>query len=183
MICEGAFSDCSSLSEIIIPEGAVAIEDYAFSGCGSLHSVSAPDSMKYIGSLVFEDCNELYHMNLSDSITSPVQFTEEELLILKGLYDPYSPDAGETEAGDETEAEAETESEQRMEDMIDVAGDQPVYDEFDESILEGPGIQEDTFKGCEDLTLTVGEESYGKQYAITHGFDYNYPDSNDWLNM
>lgn len=183
MICEGAFSDCSSLSEIIIPEGAVAIEDYAFSGCGSLHSVSAPDSMKYIGSLVFEDCNELYHMNLSDSITSPVQFTEEELLILKGLYDPYSPDAGETEAGDETEAETETESEQRMEDMIDVAGDQPVYDEFDVSILEGPGIQEDTFKGCEDLTLTVGEESYGKQYAITHGFDYNYPDSNDWLNM
>lgn len=183
MICEGAFTDCPSLSEIIIPEGTVAIEDYAFSGCGSLHSVSVPDSMKYIGSLVFEDCNELYHVNLPDSITSPVQFTEEDVLILKGLYDPYSPDAGETEAANETEPEDETESEQRMEEMSDMAGDQPIYDEFDESILQGSGIAEDTFRGCLDLTLTVGEESYGKQYAITHGFDYNYPDSNDWLNM
>ena len=177
MICEEAFTDCSSLSEIIIPEGTVAIGDYAFSGCGSLHSVNAPDSLKYIGSLAFEECKELYHMNLSDSITSPVQFTEEDLLILKRLYDPYSPDAG------ETEATVETESEQKMGDMSDVAGDQPNYEELDESILQGPGIAEDSFEGCLDLTLTVGEESYGKEYAIAHGFDYIYPDSNDWLKM
>ena len=171
MICDIAFSNCTSLSEIVIPEGTVAIGDYAFSGCESLHSVNAPDSLKYIGSLAFEECRELRHMNLSDLITSPARLTEDDLQILRETYDPGLLYEGDTESG------------KGVEDASATSVDQLTVEEMDNRFLQGPGIAEDTFEGCPDLTLTVGRESYGKEYAITHGFDYNYPDSNDWLNM
>ena len=45
IICEGAFSRCYSLSEIVIPSSVTSIGDYAFSSCSSLKYISIPKSV------------------------------------------------------------------------------------------------------------------------------------------
>ena len=39
-----AFSNCSSLTSITIPEGVTSIGEYAFSNCSSLTSITIPES-------------------------------------------------------------------------------------------------------------------------------------------
>ena len=38
------------------------------------------------------------------------------------------------------------------------------------------------FDGCGSLTLTVGRDSYAKEYCIENGLSYTYAGANDWLN-
>ena len=64
-ISRDAFSGCSSLTSITIPDSVTSIGDYAFSGCSSLTSIAIPDSVTSIGSSVFSGCNSL------ESITIP----------------------------------------------------------------------------------------------------------------
>ena len=45
IICDLAFSFCSSLSEIVIPSSVTSIGNYAFSGCSSLKYISIPKSV------------------------------------------------------------------------------------------------------------------------------------------
>ena len=50
LICDSAFSDCSSLTSITIPESVTSIGDLAFRGCGGLESITvASGNTKYIG--------------------------------------------------------------------------------------------------------------------------------------
>lgn len=46
-------------TEVVIPEGVVAIQSSAFSGCESLASVTIPKSMRAIGINVFKGCTSL----------------------------------------------------------------------------------------------------------------------------
>ena len=45
IICDSAFSFCSSLSEIVIPSSVASIGDWAFFGCSSLKYISIPKSV------------------------------------------------------------------------------------------------------------------------------------------
>jgi len=38
------------------------------------------------------------------------------------------------------------------------------------------------FDDCPNFTLTVGRDSYAKEYCVANGLKYTYPDANDWLN-
>ena len=51
-----AFSGCSSLTSVSIPNSITNIEDYAFSGCSNLTSVTVPNSVTTMGVCVFSDC-------------------------------------------------------------------------------------------------------------------------------
>lgn len=42
-------------------------------------------------------------------------------------------------------------------------------------------IGDSAFYGCNSLILTVGRDSYAKQYAVENGIQYTYPDANNWL--
>lgn len=43
-------------------------------------------------------------------------------------------------------------------------------------------IGDKAFDGCPgNLTLTVGRDSYAKDYCIKNDLRYTYPDANDWL--
>ena len=55
----GAFRDCSSLSEVEIPSGLLTIEDNAFRNCSSLSKVIIGDSVRSIGENAFYNCSSL----------------------------------------------------------------------------------------------------------------------------
>ena len=55
-----AFSGCSSLSNIVIPDSVTAIGDFAFSGCSSLSNIVIPDSVTAIGYGAFWGCSLSY---------------------------------------------------------------------------------------------------------------------------
>ena len=54
-----AFSGCSSLTTITIPDSVTSIGDYAFSHCSSLEFIKIPDSVNRIGRNLFEGCDHL----------------------------------------------------------------------------------------------------------------------------
>ena len=54
-----AFSGCSGLTSVVIPNSVTSIESYAFTNCDGLTSVVIPNSVTSIGSSAFEGCNNL----------------------------------------------------------------------------------------------------------------------------
>ncbi len=91
-ICESAFSDCSSLTEITIPTSVVNIEKGAFNGCSGLAvvfakgvkkipdealcdaigvaSITMPEGVKTIGSSAFKGCSSLTEVTIPEGVTS-----------------------------------------------------------------------------------------------------------------
>ena len=67
-----AFSGCSSLTSINIPNSVTSIGWSAFSGCSSLTSINIPNSVTSIGEKAFSDCSSLTSINIPSSVTSIV---------------------------------------------------------------------------------------------------------------
>ena len=57
----GAFSECDSLTEIVIPESVTTIGEDAFSWCSSLTEVAIPNSVTSIGDYAFNGCDSLQY--------------------------------------------------------------------------------------------------------------------------
>lgn len=51
-----AFSDCSQLQSVIIPQSVSSVEAFAFKNCLTINRISIPNSVKSIGSSAFEGC-------------------------------------------------------------------------------------------------------------------------------
>ena len=60
-----AFRDCTSLSSITIPDSVTSIESYVFRGCSSLTSVTIPDNVINIGIGAFNGCSSLESMTIA----------------------------------------------------------------------------------------------------------------------
>ena len=69
-IGDWAFSDCTSLSNIVIPNSVTSIGEGAFSSCTSLSNIVIPDSVTRIGNLAFSNCTSLSNIVISDSVTN-----------------------------------------------------------------------------------------------------------------
>jgi hypothetical protein len=69
IICTEAFSECSSLETIEIPDSVTSIGNWAFSGCTSLESIEIPDSVTLIGDCAFERCSNLKEIRVSEGNT------------------------------------------------------------------------------------------------------------------
>ena len=65
-----AFSDCSSLTSITLPEGVTSIGNSAFYGCSSLTSINIPESVTSIGGYAFDGCGSLTSIALPEGVTS-----------------------------------------------------------------------------------------------------------------
>ena len=63
-IGEWAFSDCSGLTSIVLPNSVTTIGSYAFSGCSGLTSVTIPNSVSSIGICSFAYCTGLTVINV-----------------------------------------------------------------------------------------------------------------------
>lgn len=66
----GAFSSCSNLREINLPESLTTLAEYAFSYCTSLSSVEIPGGVETIGSSAFRDCRALKTLTLNEGLTN-----------------------------------------------------------------------------------------------------------------
>ena len=66
----GAFSACSGLTSIIIPNSVTSIGIGTFSSCTGLTSITIPDSVTSIGSSAFRSCTRLTSITIPDSVTS-----------------------------------------------------------------------------------------------------------------
>ena len=69
-IGESAFSGCSGLTSVTIPNSVTRIEDYAFSGCSGLTSVTIPNSVKRIEDGAFSGCSGLTSVTIPNSVKS-----------------------------------------------------------------------------------------------------------------
>ena len=65
-----AFRGCDSLESVTIPDSVTSIGVWAFSGCSSLESVTIPDSVTSIGYGAFSGCSSLESVTIPDSVTS-----------------------------------------------------------------------------------------------------------------
>ena len=69
-IGNGAFSWCSGLTSVYIPDGVTSIGDFAFSECRNLTSVTIPGSVTSIGNGAFSYCKGLTSVTIPGSVTS-----------------------------------------------------------------------------------------------------------------
>ena len=63
------FTNCSSLKELLIPNGVTMIGSEAFKNCSALTSLDLPESAVRLGSMIFAGCklNTLYIRGIIDS--------------------------------------------------------------------------------------------------------------------
>ena len=69
-IGSSAFWGCTSLKNIEIPESINAIEAFAFDGCKSLKNIEIPKSVVSIGSYAFYGCTSLKNIEIPESVVS-----------------------------------------------------------------------------------------------------------------
>lgn len=66
-----AFRHCTGLTGVTFPSsGLVSIGEYAFSGCTSLNDIAVPNSVNSIGKYAFSGCTGLSEISLGTGITS-----------------------------------------------------------------------------------------------------------------
>ena len=69
-ISGSAFSVCSGLTSVTIPNSVTNIAAYAFEYCNRLTSITIPNSVTSIGYGVFNSCNKLTSIAIPNSVTS-----------------------------------------------------------------------------------------------------------------
>jgi len=65
-----AFSGCSGLTSVTIPNSVTSIGNSAFAGCSGLTSVTIPAGVTSIGSSAFSGCSGLTSVTIADGVTS-----------------------------------------------------------------------------------------------------------------
>lgn len=66
-IGKNAFMSCTGLESINLPDGLTRIEQWVFCACHALKEVELPQSLTYIGSFAFEECESLQTVDIPES--------------------------------------------------------------------------------------------------------------------
>ena len=66
----GAFDGCSSLTSITLPESVTNIRYYTFRNCSSLTAINIPEGVTSIGEKAFNGCSSLTSITIPESVTS-----------------------------------------------------------------------------------------------------------------
>ena len=70
LMADGAFTNCSGLASVVIPDGVTRIGQNAFASCGNLALVTLPAGVTSIGRWAFVHCRSLTSIALPASVTS-----------------------------------------------------------------------------------------------------------------
>ena len=90
IIGDGAFDSCTSLSSITIPNSVTSIGEYAFFNCTSLTDITIPNSVTSIGGNAFCYCTSLNTVTIPNSITDIAEYTFGGCTSLKSVTIPVS---------------------------------------------------------------------------------------------
>ncbi|MBR1552246.1 MAG: leucine-rich repeat domain-containing protein [Muribaculaceae bacterium] len=63
-----AFHDCYDLEDVIMPPSVTAIEESAFEGCGNLAQIDLPRSIESIGNKAFKGCRQMRTIYLNNGL-------------------------------------------------------------------------------------------------------------------
>ena len=85
-----AFSRCTSLTSITIPNSVTSIGEYAFRYCSSLTSITIPNSVTSIGEDTFYGCSSLTSVTIPNSVTSIGDYAFYECTSLTSITIPNS---------------------------------------------------------------------------------------------
>lgn len=169
-----AFSGCSSLASINIPDGVTSIGDYAFSGCSSLTSINIPDGVTYIGDYAFSGCSSLISINIPDGVTSIGSYAFERCSSLTSITIP----AGVTSIGGGAFENCSSLTSINIPDGVTSIGQFAFYyctSLTSINIPEGvTNIGESAFRDCSSLTSitvpssveTIGSKAFGTHYMV-----------------
>ena len=70
-----AFADCSELTKITFPNKIISLGEKAFYGCKKLVEIIMPDSIESIGNWAFADCSSLKEISIPDGVTNIGDYT------------------------------------------------------------------------------------------------------------
>ena len=165
-IGDDAFTGCTSLTSVTIPDSVMSIGDGAFSGCTSLTSVTIPDRVTSIGSRAFYRCTSLTSVTIPDSVSS---IGEDAFYYCTSLTFVTIPDSV-TSIGDYAFAYCDSLTSVTIPDSVTSIGDS-------------------VFRGCYSLTsvtipdsvTSIGYGAFSDCYNITDV--YYTSDIASWLNI
>lgn len=86
----GAFSGCTSITDIVLKDGIKDIESYAFYDCKSLHGIIIPNGVTSIKKWSFGDCSSLQTLNIPNSVTSIGEYAFSNCSYLQTINIPNS---------------------------------------------------------------------------------------------
>lgn len=81
-----AFSNCTNLTNITIPNNIMSIGFEAFRKCSGLTSIVIPDSVTSIGNYAFEKCSNLTNITIGNGVTQIGARAFTECSKLKNIY-------------------------------------------------------------------------------------------------
>ena len=89
-IGEKAFCDCSGLTSVTIPNSVTSIGQFVFLGCSGLTSVTIPNSVTSIEDGAFSGCSGLTSVTIPNSVTSIGQYAFSDCYRLTSVTIPNS---------------------------------------------------------------------------------------------
>ena len=95
----GAFSNCSRLKSVTIPEGVTSVGDNAFNGCSGLSNILIPNSVSTIGGRAFVGCSGLTNVTIQDNVTCIGERAFAECSNLESMTLPFIGAARGVETG------------------------------------------------------------------------------------
>jgi hypothetical protein len=85
-----AFTKCTSLTSIIIPNSVKSIGNEAFKSCTSLTSVNIPNSVTNIEASIFSRCTSLTSVNIESGVTRIENYAFYNCISLASITIPVS---------------------------------------------------------------------------------------------
>ena len=85
-----AFFGCSNLTSVTIPNSVTQIYYGAFSGCSNLTSVTIPDSVSNLGAGVFQSCEKLTSVTIGNSVPAIGMYSFDRCSNLTSITIPDS---------------------------------------------------------------------------------------------